>query len=95
MRRPRPTPCITSFTASEDDTTRRLALLQAVGWQPMFRGRAKLTDSTGIDALKASPDAAVASGDEAIGDIFAAINDDRKKAASKTMAYLATVARPI
>ena len=29
------------FGASGDDTTRRLALLQAVGWQPMFRGRIK------------------------------------------------------
>ena len=29
------------FTASGDDTTRRLALLQAVGWQPMYRGRAR------------------------------------------------------
>src|SRR5262249_12467351 len=27
------------FTASGDDLTRRLALLQAVGWQPLFRGR--------------------------------------------------------
>jgi hypothetical protein len=44
------------FTASGDDTTRRLALLQAVGWQPMFRGRTKLTDSAGIDSLKAGPD---------------------------------------
>ena len=43
------------FTASGDDTTRRLALLQAVGWQPMFRGRTKLTDSAGIDSLKAEP----------------------------------------
>lgn len=77
-----------AFTACGDDTTRRLALLQAVGWQPMFRGRAKLSDSTGIDTLKASPDVTVASGDEAIGEIFAAINDDRKKAASKTVAYL-------
>ena len=43
------------YTASGDDTTRRLALLQAVGWQPMFRGRIKLTDSTGIDALEGQP----------------------------------------
>ena len=33
------------YTASGDDTTRRLALLQAVGWQPMYRGRVKLTDA--------------------------------------------------
>ena len=47
------------YTASGDDTTRRLALLQAVGWQPMYRGRVKLTDATGIDSLKASPDVQV------------------------------------
>jgi hypothetical protein len=76
------------FTECGDDTTRRLALLQAVGWQPMFRGRSKLTDSTGIDTLKAGPDAAVAGGDEAVGEIFSAINVDRKQAATKTMAYL-------
>ena len=29
------------FHASGDDTTRRLALLQAVGWQPMYRDRIK------------------------------------------------------
>ena len=29
------------YGASGDDTTRKLALLQAVGWQPLYRGRAK------------------------------------------------------
>jgi hypothetical protein len=76
------------FSASGDDTTRRLALLQAVGWQPMFRGRAKLMDASGIDNFKPSADVTTAGGDETIGEIFAAINDDRKKAAAKTMAYL-------
>jgi hypothetical protein len=77
-----------AYTASGDDMTRRLALLQAVGWQPMFRGRAKLADASGIDALKASPDASLSSGDEAVGEIFATINDDRKKAGLKALAYL-------
>jgi hypothetical protein len=76
------------FTASGDDTTRRLALLQAIGWQPMFRARTKLTDSDGIDALKINPDIAISSGDEAVGEIFATISDDRRKAAAKTQAYL-------
>jgi hypothetical protein len=76
------------FTASGDDTTRRLALLQAVGWQPMFRGRAKPTAASGIDKLAPGTDAVVATGDEAVGEIFATINEDRKKAASKTIAYL-------
>ena len=82
------------YTASGDDTTRRLALLQAVGWQPMFRGRVKLTDATGIDSLKASPDEQLSSGDEAVGEIFATINDDRKKAGGKAMAYLARGGSP-
>src|SRR5262249_34891358 len=77
-----------AFTASGDDTTRRLALLQAIGWQPMFRGRTKLTDSEGIDSLKVYPDLAISSGDEAVGEIFATVNLDRKKAAAKTQAYL-------
>jgi hypothetical protein len=76
------------FTASGDDTTRRLALLQAIGWQPMFRGRTKLTDSEGIDSQKINPDLAISSGDEAVGEIFTTVNVDRKKAAAKTQAYL-------
>jgi hypothetical protein len=76
------------FTASGDDTTRRLALLQAIGWQPMFRGRTKLTDSEGIDSLKINPDLAISSGDEAVAEIFTTVNVDRKKAAAKAQAYL-------
>ena len=82
------------YTASGDDTTRRLALLQAVGWQPMFRGRVKLTDATGIDSLKASPDEVISSGDEAVGEVFSAISEDRKKAGAKAMAYLARGGSP-
>jgi hypothetical protein len=76
------------FNASGDDTTRRLALLQAVGWQPLFRGRTKLTDSAGIDSLKASPDVSIAGGDDAVAEIFATVSDDKKKAAAKALAYL-------
>jgi hypothetical protein len=82
------------YTASGDDTTRRLALLQAVGWQPMYRGRVKLTDATGIDSLKANSDVPISHGDEAVGEIFASINDDRKKAGAMTMAYLARGGSP-
>ncbi|HZW30368.1 MAG TPA: hypothetical protein VFF52_06635 [Isosphaeraceae bacterium] len=76
------------YTTSGDDLTRRLALLQAVGWQPLFRGRIKPGQSTGIDALPASPDLRLSGGDTAVGEIFATINDDRTKAATKAMAYL-------
>jgi hypothetical protein len=77
------------YNASGDDTTRRLALLQAVGWQPMYRGRTKLTDSTGIDTLKPDPDRLTSKGDEAVAEIFATINADRHKAGSQAMTYLA------
>ena len=76
------------YTASGDDLTRRLALLQAVGWQPLFRGRIKPGKAAGIDALPASPDPRLSGGDTAVGEIFATINDDRTKAATRTMAYL-------
>jgi hypothetical protein len=77
------------YTASGDDTTRRLALLQAVGWQPMFRGRVKLADATGIDTLQAGKETTSSAGDEAVGEIFATISEDRKKAGAKAMSYLA------
>ncbi len=76
------------FTASGDDTTRKLALLQAVGWQPMYRGRTKLTDADGIDALKVNPDIAISNADESVAEIFTTISDDRKKAAAKAQAFL-------
>ncbi len=75
------------YGASGDDTTRRLALLQAVGWQPLFRDRAKLPDSLVIDALEAKePDS---KGDEAVGEIFNTISESRGKAAEKALGYLA------
>jgi hypothetical protein len=76
-----------TFAASGDDMTRRLALLQAIGWQPMFRSRTKLTVADGIDALKINADVPISNGDQAIGEIFATISEDRKKAAAKTQAY--------
>ena len=78
------------YGASGDETTRRLALLQAVGWQPLFRGRIKPKDGTTIDDLS-SLKREVAKGDDAVGEIFETINDGpegRGKAAGKTVAYL-------
>jgi hypothetical protein len=74
------------FGASGDDMTRRLALLQAVGWQPLYRDRIKATKAVEIDALVA--DVPVAGGDEAVGEIFDAINEDRGRAAAKAVTYL-------
>ncbi len=74
------------FHASGDDFTRRLALLQAVGWQPLYRDRAKLANPIEIDTLK--PAERIAPGDDAVGEIFATINENRGQAAAKTVAYL-------
>jgi hypothetical protein len=80
------------FGASGDDTTRKLALLQAVGWQPLYRGRAKPPGNPAIDALEsASPDA---KGDEAVGEIFDAVSTSRAEAAKKAIGYLAADGSP-
>ncbi len=74
------------FHASGDDLTRRLALLQAAGWQPLYRDRSKAPRPLEIDKLEGSEH--ISAGDEAIGEIFTTINENRGKAANKTMAYL-------
>src|SRR5262249_24558166 len=74
------------FGASGDDMTRRLALLQAVGWQPLYRDRNKATNVVEIDVL--GGDGPVASGDEAVGEIFESINENRGRAAAKAVTYL-------
>jgi hypothetical protein len=74
------------FHASGDDLTRRLALLQAVGWQPLYRDRTKAQRSVEIDRLKGAEQ--VTAGDETVGEIFATINDNRGQAAAKTLTYL-------
>jgi hypothetical protein len=80
------------YGASGDDTTRKLALLQAVAWQPLYRGRAKPPAGLVIDALEpVKPDA---SGDEAVGEVFDAINADRQKAARKVVGYLSNGGSP-
>lgn len=76
------------YGASGDDTTRRLALLQAVGWQPLFRGRIKPGDGPSIDALSPLKNEATGSSDETVGAIFDTVSDDRGKAAGKALAYL-------
>jgi hypothetical protein len=75
------------YGASGDDTTRRLALLQAVGWLPLYRGRARPDGAIRIDAIENL--ATDSSGDEAVGELFASISKDKKQAAEKTVGYLA------
>jgi hypothetical protein len=74
------------YGASGDDTTRRLALLQAAGWQPLYRDRNKAAAGAKIDALDAP--APETQGEEAVGAIFADVNANRGKAAEKALGYL-------
>ncbi len=74
------------FGACGDDSTRKLALLQAVGWMPMFRQGSGAAAGLVIDDMKVEEN--VASGPEAIEEIFATVGSSRAKAANKTLAYL-------
>ncbi len=75
------------YNTSGDDTTRKLALLQAVGWQPLYRGRVKPAGSLAIDALE--PLTPAAKGDDAVVEVFDAVSRDRLKAARTAVGYLA------
>lgn len=75
------------FHASGDDANRKLALLQAVGWLPLYRSRNKSPKPIVIDDL--GEDAPVSTSEEAIGEIFEANSDDHGLAAAKAMGYLA------
>ena len=76
-----------AYAASGDESTRKLALLQAVGWQPMYRGRAKSRDSLAIDDLP--EDADVSASPETVERLFDASGRDRARAAAETVAYVA------
>lgn len=80
------------FHASGDDTNRKLALLQAVGWQPLYRSRNKSPKPITIDEL--GEDAPVSTSEEAIGEIFEANSDSHGRAAAKAMGYLAKGGSP-
>jgi hypothetical protein len=75
------------YGASGDDTTRKLALLQAAGWIPLYRQRIQSSKPIHIDAVEAiKPDT---TGEEAIGEVFATIKTDRAQAAAKALGYVA------
>lgn len=74
------------YGASGDDQTRKLSLLQAAGWIPMYRDRIKSTSTMKLDALE--PGSMDAKGDERLTEVFATIAKSRPEAAAKAMAYL-------
>ena len=88
--------CVTSmnalhygFQATANDETRRLLLLQATAFLPMFRqamkGRGQLDDRLRLDTLeKVEPKL---QGAQALEEIFADVSTDRMLAARKTLAW--------
>jgi hypothetical protein len=89
--------CITSinalhfaYNASGNDETRRLLLLQAAAFLPLFRkamlSRGKVRDDVQIDTLETAE--VTATGPEAVEEIFATVSKDRMAAARKTLAAL-------
>ena len=79
-----------AYATSGDDHTRRLLLLQAAAFVPLFRqavaGRGQLREMP-IDRLEAIP-LTGGKGDSAAEEIFAEIGHDRHIAAGKTLAHL-------
>jgi len=75
------------YGASGDETTRKLALLQAVGWQPLYRERIKSPDPVRIDEIP--DDAEVSTDPEGIAALFDAVGRDRAMAAAETVSFLA------
>ena len=69
-----------------DPTTRSLALLQAAGFVPLFRGRMSVEVDNRIDRIEPIPPEA--EGTEAVEAIFDAIGRDHRKAAAMTIGYL-------
>src|SRR5262249_5490852 len=92
--------CVTStnavhyaYTASGNDETRRMRMLQGASFLPMFRefmrgsaGRGKLDESRKIDALEKAE--LKATGPEAIEEIMADVSKDKVSAARKVLALL-------
>ncbi|HKI33762.1 MAG TPA: hypothetical protein VKA46_18055 [Gemmataceae bacterium] len=89
--------CVTSinalhfaYTASGNDETRRMMMLQGASFLPMFRKfmgeRGKLDESRKIDALEKAE--LKATGTEAIEEIMADVSKDKPAAAGKVLALL-------
>jgi hypothetical protein len=71
---------------SGDDTTRRMALLQAAAWMPLFRRRIENPAALRLDAIEPAP--VDTSGEEALRSIFTTVAQDRQRAAAQAIGYL-------
>ena len=74
------------FRNAADPATRSLALLQASGWVPLFRGRMSVEVDSEIDRIEPIPPSTV--GEEAVEAIFSEISRDHRKAAAMTVGYI-------
>lgn len=80
------------FGQSGDDTTRKMALLQAAGWTVLFRIALGKVEGPRLDSLDPiDPDA---KGEDAVGEIFATVRESRTRAVAKTLGYLARGGSP-
>ena len=80
------------YNASGDETTRKLALLQAVGWQPLYRAGARTNDGFAID--EAEGEAPGTAGEEAVAEIFDVLGKDRRKGVNLALGHLARGGAP-
>lgn len=76
-----------AYRANQDDSLRRLLLLQNAAFVPLFRGamqgRGKIAE---VDLRSLAP--APLAGDDPLAEIFADVGSDRTTAARKTLAFL-------
>jgi hypothetical protein len=81
-----------AFQTTGNDETRRLMLLQAAAFLPMFRramqGRGQVRDDIRIDTLE--PLQPTANGAAAVDEVFADVSNDKMSAARKALALLRT-----
>jgi hypothetical protein len=73
------------YGAAGDPTTRKLALLQAAGWVPLYRERLGLVAESVIDRLDSNHREAVSA--EALAQILDAVHRDRVEAAKLAAGY--------
>lgn len=74
------------YEVSARDETRRMALLQAAGWLPLYRARSKNPSAIHLDAIE--PIAPEGPSSDVAARIFDEISRDRKKAAAMAVGYL-------
>ncbi len=73
------------FGASGDDLTRKLSLLQAVGWQTLFRDASGAKGDMKLDGLEPADSPS----SDAVAEVFSTIKESRPRAASRALAFLA------